>query len=992
MAANPVITSPEGNHGVSVYEGKRITRGPGGAIIEDMPAIPTGPRIPKKGEHDENLADLMEQDERRALAMRLLEYLEVDRESRKDWEERERRGLALMGVDDIPNDDESAAFVNSPGEAQVKLPMMLEGSINFQGRSIAELFPATGPLKCSVIGKRSKERMEQADRIETFGNYYFTQVDEGYFQDTDQMLLYLPFAGSAFRKGQQNWVTGLPELRYVKATNFIISYAATSLKDAPRYAHEYTISGQDVRRAMESGMFADVPLQKPAAGVSKHPKTADKSDLRTPSLHDDDALYEVVEYHIQLEMLVDEDGAPDDINASWALLPYVVLVEKHNQEILLVRRNWAEEDIKREKVIWFAHHKFFPGLGFYGWGYPHLIGSLQKAVNDAANALLDAGFAANFQGGFVTKEGKGIGLAGEIELEHGKWKVLDGAYEEIAKALWSPDFHPPSPALAQLMEQLLEMGRRFCSTTDVAVGDADNRGPVGTTIALIEQSAVVPTAIHKRLHVSMGAEFRMWATLMYLFMPDEYPFEMGEEEKVLLKTDFDGRIDVVPVSDPNIWSQTQRIALCQGTIELQTTAPELYSPQKKIEAHRRMLTAMRVPDIDAVGPDMETPKYLDPIAEGQLILLGRGVKAFETQDQQGHMAIHSHQRGMLLASPAFVAMQPDRQQMVLAGFDTHIADHMGLAYRSMIMGQAGIPLPPLEQGGEAPELPPELEMKITQAVVQRLPPVPPPIAAGENGPSPQDEAAALKAKTQAAIEAKGQESDASVERDTKAFIAEEKRKDVAAENEQRRLERKAALEESIKARQVEGDESRKDAQTGTQIVREGAKAKLQQRTQEALARQKMQHGNAQVDQKLKHGDAQLNQKLQHGDKTTGQKLDHADAGHEQQMQHKDADLHQDLEHKEKVTKQDLRHADKDHQQLIKQGDESHQQEQRHGDESHQAEQRRADDSHQQESKQADQSHRQTIKQTAETGKLKVQQAKEQARAKKQAAKKAGGKK
>jgi len=990
LAANPV-SALAGNHGVSVYDGARIIRGPGGATVEDEQG-PIGPRIPKKGEHDENLAELMDANERRSLATRLLEYLELDKDSRKDWEERERRGLALMGVEDIPNDDESAGYVNSPGQAQVKLPMMLEASITFEGRAIAELFPATGPVKCTVIGKKTKERMEQADRVETFGNYYFTQVDEGYFPDTDQMLLYLPLAGSAFRKASQNWVTGLPELRYVKATNFIVPYAAKSLEDAPRYADRYTMSGQDVRRAMEKGMFADVPLQRPADGESKHSKTSDISDMRTFSQHDDDALYDIVEYHIQLELEVDEDGAPRGINESWGLLPYIVLVEKTNQEILMIRRNWAEDDKQHKKIIWFAHHKFFPGLGFYGWGYPHLIGSLQKAINDSANALLDSGFAANFQGGFVTKEGKAAGMSGEIELEHGKWKVIEGAFDELQKALWSPDFKPPSPALANLMEQLLQMGQRFCSITDVSVGDGDNRGPVGTTIALIEQSAVVPTAIHKRLHVSMGKEFKMWARLMYLFMPDQYPYEVGEKEQQLFKSDFDGRIDVVPVSDPNIWSQTQRIALCQGTLELQAQAPDLYKPQQRVEAHRRMMQAMRVPDIDAVGPSVETPKYLDPIAEFQMILLGAGVKAFETQDQAGHIAIHNNQRAILLGSPAFLAMLPERQQMVMTALDTHIADHMGLEYRRMIMGQAGIPLPPLEQGGVPTELPPEIEQKVTQVVVQRLPPPPPPAAAPQGGVSPQDEAAALKAKTQAAIEAKAQESEASVVRDTKAFTAEERRKEIAFENEQRRTERKAALEESIKRQQLEGEEQRKNVATGTQLVREGAKAKLQQRTQEALTRQKLQHGDAATNQKLSSADRLTGQKLKHTEATTGQKLQHADAGHEQQLEHKDRALHQDLEHKEKVTKQDLRHADEDHRKLMEQGDEEHQQQQRHGDEDHQAELERGGESHEAELERGGKAHKQSLKQTAETGKLKVQQAKEQVRAKKQAAKKSGARK
>lgn len=985
-SSSAVIQKPNGNHGESEYKGHRILRGPGGATITTIGADP-GPRIPKKGDHDENLAELMTPNERRGLATRLNEYLAVDEDSRKDWTEREQRGLALMGIDDIPNDDENAGYVNSPGVAQVKMPMMIEASTNFQAHAIAELFPATGPLKAAVVGDRTADVMAQADRIETYGNYYLTQVDKGYFADTDQMLLYLPLSGSAFRKAAQDWVTGMPKLRYVKATNFVVPYSATCLEDAPRYAHTYTMTGQDIRRAMEKGMFADVRLQRPADGAAQHSKTADKADLRQLSLHDDDALYPIVEYHILMECEVDEDGAPESIDQSWALLPYIVVMEASNEEILMVRRNWAETDIKREKIMWFAHHKFFPGLGFYGWGYPHVIGSLAKAANDSVNALLDSAYAANFQGGFTTKEGKAAGLAGEITMEHGKWKPLEGTFEEISKAIWSPDFHPPSPALANLTEQLLQAGMRFCNITETGTGDADNRGPVGTTLALIEQTRVVPTAIHKRLHNSMGQEFQMWADLTEQFMPDEYPYEMKGEQKMLLKSDFDGRVDVIPVSDPNIWSQTQRLALAQGTIELQDRAPDLYSPDKRVAAHRRMLEAMRVPDIDEVGPSIETPKYLDPVAEGQLILMGKGVKAFETQDHKGHMAIHANQRAMLLASPAFVGMVPERQQMVLNGFDTHQADHLGLAYRSMIMGVAGIPLPPLDPSGQSPELPPDIEMKITQAVVQRLPPTPPPAAAPGQGVSPQDEAAALQAKTQATIEAKGQESAAQVERDTKAFIAEEKRKDVAATNEQARIERKSKLEESIAAHKVTSEEQRKDASTGNQIVRDGAKAKLQQRNLERQAQQKLSHGDAAAGQKLAAKDAETGQKLAHKDAETGQKLAHGDAQVNQQLEHADKTVSKDLEHQDKVSKQDLRHADADHRKLLAQGEDTHQAEQRRADESHAGEERRADESHQQEQQRGAQTHKQSLKQTEESGKLKIQQAKETTRAKKTAAKK-----
>lgn len=962
-AAYPVVTSPEGNLGESSFDGARITRTPAGTIVEGIGPVDAGPRIPQQGDHFENLAEYMDTGERRSLALRLLEYVEADKESRSDWQEREKRGYALMGIDaSVPDEKEGESAVNGPGLAQVKIPVILEASVNFQARSIAEIFPATGPVKVTVTGERTRDVIAQAQRVEDFGNYYLTQEDAGYFPDTDQMLLYLPMSGSAFRKAGQDWVTGMPRMRYIKATNFVVPYSATDLETAERYAHLYTMTGQDLRRAMESGMFSDIPLIAPSPGEVQHAPISDKSDGRVAFSHEDDKLHDIVEYHINLELEVDEEATPTDIDSSWSMLPYIVIIDRTNSEVLMIRRNWPEKDPKRTKLLWFAHHKFFPGLGFYGWGYPHVIGSLQIAINDTTNALLDSGFANNFIGGFITKEGRASGLGGEIVYEPGKFKQLDGSFEELQKAIWTPDLNPPSPALANLATELLSIGRRFASITEVATGDGDNRGPVGTTVALIEQSNVVPTSIHKRLHQSFGQEFKMWAKLTHEFMPDVYPYKLKGEEQQLLKQDFDDRIDVVPVSDPNIWSQTQRIALAQGTLELQAQAPDLYPPAQRAAAHRRMLEAMRVPDIDEVGPVVETPRYLDPVAEGQAMLMGQAVKAFETQDHQAHIAIHGNQRLTMLGSPAFMMMEPQRQQMVLSAFDAHMCDHMGLAYRRQIMQTAGIPLPPMEPGAPPPELPPEIEAKLSAAVAMKLPPPPPP-ADGSGGDNGQAEAAALQAKTQAQIQAKAQESEASIVRDTKAFAAEERRKEIAFANELSRKERQARLDASIKLQQAKLDEQRKDDTTSAQIVREGAKSKLQMRTQTALARQKMQHG-----------DAAVNQKLEHADKTV-----------EKTLEHKDKVVEKDLEHKGKAAKQTRAHLEQDHELLVKQSQDDHQSEQKRADESHQAEQRRADDSHEREQKRTSQTHRQSMKQTGEAGKLKITQAKEQARARKKSA-------
>lgn len=894
-----IVDTPPGDYGERKHAGSLIKRDETGITVQ-LDENDTGPRIPKKGDFDENLAEVMEDQDRKALARRLKEYLEIDKDSRKDWYQRGLRGLALMGITDVNKENKQEDIVvNSPGQANIKMPLMAEAVTHFQARAIAELCPATGPVKAQIIGPRTKERVDQADRIETFSNYYLMTVDKGYFPDTDQMLLYLPISGSVFRKAAQSWVTGMPELRYVKADNFIAPYAAKDLDSATRYAHEYNMSGQDIRRAVESKMFRKVDLKRPAVKIEAQ-QTADKSDSRILSEHEDDANYPVIEYHIDMELPIDPLGTIKSLDIggeqTYSLLSYIVIVESENEEVLMIRRNWKKEDKLRRRRQWFAHHKFFPGVGFYGWGYPHLLGSLQKAASDGVNALLDAGFANNFQGGFATKEAKAAGLAGDLTLEHGVYKSINASIEDLSKALWSPDFHPPSPALTQMVEKLIETFHRFASITETAVGDADNRGPVGTTLALIEQSNIIPTAIHKRLHFSMGIELCMWAELVYDYMPNRYEYEIAKETKFLLREDFDGRVDVVPVSDPNIWSQKQRITLCQTVMQMQTQAPDLYQVAQRIEAHRRLMQAMRVPDIEGVAPQVSQPKYLDPIAENGLIMVGSGVRAFEPQDHSAHMQVHEHGRQMTMNSPYFANLLPEKQQAVLSGYDAHQAEHMALYYRRLVMQTSGIPLPPLDESGMEPSLPPDVEAQITSAVVQKLPPLPTPQPKQDGT---EQQAAELTAKARADIQARSEESRAKIARDSEAFVAEQSHAEEAHKAELRRLDEASQAEEQ-----------RKDTSAATEIVRDGAKSSVTLDAKQREAQLKLGSKEAETTQKLEHADRKIDQELQHKDAKSTQELGHKDAKAVQEVDHKDAKHTQDMQHTEQSTTQELKHAEK----------------------------------------------------------------------------------
>jgi hypothetical protein len=951
----------------------RINRNGDGSITVDGGE---GPRIPQAGEFDENLAERMDTNTRKTIARRLIEYYKVDKVSRKDWELREQRALKLMGIIDIPPEDADA----SPGVHQVTHPMLMEAAVQFQARAITEMFPPTGPVKGQIVGTPTKEKDEQRERVVGFMNYYLTQIDEGYFADTDQMLLYLPLSGSAFRKVGQNWVTGLPELRYVKATNFIAPYTGTNLQTMPRYCHEYTMSGQDVNRAIELGTFAPVDLVRPSIGTVEHSKTADVADLRLVSMHDDDELLKVLEYHI--DMVIEDDPLTlkkrDDSNDTFRsrqVFPYIVIVEQENEEVLLVRRNWKEGDKKYRKRMWFAHHKYLPGLGFYGFGLPHLIGSLGRAASGAVNALLDSALASNMQGGFKTREGRAAGLAGELRLKHGLWQDVDATYEELSKSFYTPPFNQPSPALFQLLEGLVQSGQRFAGITDVATGDADNTGPVGTTLALIEQSSKPQSAIHKRLHTSFKEEYEMLVEQIHDFMPGKYVYERDEDQnKFILKQDFDGRVDVIPVSDPNIYSNTQRIAQGQAVIELQNSRPDIYPPQAVVEAHRRFMIAMRVPDVDAVAPSVETPKYLDAVSENGLMVVGKGVRAFEQQDHMGHMQIHENGLGFIRAKP----MKPEELQQLETVFSSHIREHMALYYRALVCQQAGIQAPPLGPDGTPQELPPEIEAQVTAAVMQNLP-TPPPPAEGETGDN--GEAAAVVAKTQAAIKAKQMESEAAVARDEEEFVSTEGRAQVAWENEQARLQAAFDAEQQRNAVALERDQARADAETEAGIQRDeaahqvkvdGMKEQGTVKTELALrqGQTKLNTDRKMGDQKLDSAAKQADHKLDSAKKLDGHKLSTAKKGDQQQLSAADQAAQQKLDADKRTTDQKLEGNEKLAQQQIEHNESA-------------AEQQR--DVKEQESKQK-------LQTTARMDRQKLQSAKEQARAKKQANAKSKGKK
>lgn len=930
---------------VSTVGETTITREQDGSITLDRGG--PQPIIPKEGDHQENLAQLLDRNERIKLADKLIEYMQTDKDSRGDWERRASESRRMLGLSHMPG--AKAADNTVPDSHEVTHPALATATYRFGSEAIIEVFPPTGPAKTAILGRRTPEKVAQAKRMEDFNNYYLTTMDRGYYHDTDQMLHYLPQGGSAFRKGSQDWVTGLPKLRYVKAESFICPYMGTDLESMPRYCHETGLSGQDIRRAQLLGMFmdtSDVPLTPPTAGEVLHETAADQADARAPILHIDDEYYPILEYHVDLELhqdpenqLLDEKGVAVRNRRTGEIstdtLPYIVVVETSNREVLMIRRNWREKDPRRKKRLWFAHHRFLPGLGFLGFGYPHLIGSMGDSASGVVNAILDAAYACTKQGGFKTKEGRAV--AGEMRVEHGVYKDVDASYDDLAKAFYSPDFKPPQTVMFHLLEHLVAAGDRFAGTVDVAVGDASNLGPVGTTLALIEQSKKPQVAIHKRLHMSFNEELDMFNALVEDCMPNDYVYDVGGEEQHLLKSDYDGRVDVVSVTDPNIYSDQQRIMRGQAVMEMQKENPDLYSPQKRAAAQIRLLEALRIDAIEEIGPEAESPKYLDPVSENGLITVGKGVMAFEPQDHAAHITIH--QNG---AQHALSGIQdPQENQQIQAAFSSHIRQHMAFAYRQVVFQKAGIQPPPVGPDNQPQELDPEMERQISQAVLQALPPPPPPDQLKGEGQQVLD-------ASQAKIQAAKQESDAKIQRETQEaevgqqraaedHAAELQRQDEAHAAEQRRLNEAAQAEEIRKDAAAAGEMHRIAKKAAVDIeatqgkhevvigaARRTAEVKLDSAQQ--LAEHKVDSTKDLTSAKLEGTKKATEAKVDATKVTTAAKVDSQRATTEAKVDSQRRTTDQKVKDTARTGEQKRRHADKDHEQSLRQGDESARQE------------------------------------------------------------------
>ena len=749
----------------------------GDVIVVDFD--PTAARIPHVGydDHYANLADVVEENDLSRIADDLLQAIEQDKESRKDWESRYAKGIRLTGITDDPSD---GPF---PGASRAVHPMLMEAGVQFQARAIAEAFPPEGPVKGKVMGDPTEDLVERRDRGTDYMNYQYLEEMPEAFWEMDQLLYRLPFEGSCFKKSWVDPVKGRICQALVTAEDLIVPYTASSLMASPRHAHRIRYYPNDMRKAMASGMYRKVDLADPSdmdEDKTEVEQEIDKSEGRSPNDMRTDRQYEVLEVYCELDLPgfedVGEDGQPTGIE-----LPYCVTVEKESQKVLAVRRNWkAGDDAQKTKCVYFQHYKFLPGFGFYGHGLLHTIGGLSEAATGSLRALLDAAQLANLRGGFKSKDVKIPG--GDTQVAPGEWKDVESTGDDLNKAFHEFRYSEPSRTLFELLGFLVEAGQRFASTTESMVGDAANTGPVGTTVALIEQGSKVFSAIHKRIHAAQAHEFKLIAELNYQILPEgqPYPYHIADAEKHVIRDDFDGRIDWVPVSDPNIISSTQRIAQQQAVLQLIKEAPELYD---KYEAHKRMLEALRIEDPDRLLPDPTKRQRLDPVTENMALLHGKPVRAFPDQNHAAHIEVHM---------TWFASLPKEGQKMLENQLYAHLAEHY--MYRQQLEMAIGAPLPFMPDfhapKGEdiMQELPPHLESAVAVAAAKASKMIAAQ-AQGQQKPPPE------QLETMADIKRKDMESAAEQQRKDAEFAREQERKDVELVADTRRKTVADALQE-----------------------------------------------------------------------------------------------------------------------------------------------------------------------------------------------------
>tara|TARA_A100001391_G_scaffold134027_1_gene92978 strand:- start:380 stop:2869 length:2490 start_codon:yes stop_codon:yes gene_type:complete len=605
--------------------------------------------------HFDNLAELLPDDILGPLGSELNQNYMDYKESRKEWERTYITGLDLLG---FKYEDRTEPFSGAAGATH---PVLAEAVTQFQAQAYKELLPADGPVRTQIIGAPTPEKEMQSTRVKDFMNYQLMDQMKEYEPEFDQLLFYLPLAGSAFKKVYYDQLLGRAVSKFVPAEDLIVPYSATSLEDATAVVHLVKTKENDLTKQMVSGFYRNVEIGQP--GETESDLERKERELEGITKTKDEDIYNILEFHVDLDLEGFEDrdqqGQPTGVK-----LPYIVTIEEASREILSIRRNYEIGDPLRKKISYFVHFKFLPGLGFYGFGLIHMIGGLSRTATAALRSLLDAGTLSNLPAGFKMR---GIRIRDDAQsITPGEFRDVDAPGGNIKDAFMALPFKEPSQTLLQLMGVVVSAGQRFASTADLQVGDGNQQAAVGTTVALLERGSRTMSAIHKRIYVSLKNEFKMLARVFKLYLPEQYPYDVVGGQRMIKKQDFDDKVDILPIADPNIFSQTQRISIAQAELQLAQSNPAMHN---MYNAYRAMYEALGVKNIDMILKPVARPVPMDPSVEAIQALAGKPFQAFKGQDHRAHITAHLN----------FMTSSMARNNpMVTASMQKNIFEHISL--------------------------------------------------------------------------------------------------------------------------------------------------------------------------------------------------------------------------------------------------------------------------------------------------------------------------
>ena len=653
---------------------------------------------------NDNLAEYLEQDELDNIYSDLVDAVEADKSSRQGWEDTYKEGLETLGMN---YEERSQPFEGASG---VMHPLLAESVTQFQAQAYKEILPSNGPVRTQVVGAKNPDSEAQASRVSEFMNYQLMNVMEEYDTETDQMLFYLPLSGSAFRKVYYDQNLGRAVSRFIPAEDLVVPYATTDIYSAGRITHIVDMSMNDIKKLQQAGFYRDVNISESMmvdTDTDEIQEEIDELQGIEPSYGESDQC-ELYEIHTDLDISgyedLDAEGEPTGIK-----LPYVVTLSTTNSEVLSIRRNYRQNDPLKKRINYFVHYKFLPGLGFYGFGLTHMIGGLSKASTSILRQLIDAGTLSNLPAGF---KARGIRIRNDDQpLQPGEFRDMDAPGGSLRDAFVPLPFKEPSGTLLNLLGTLVDSGRKFAALAEMQIGDANQNMPVGTTVALLERGTKVMSAIHKRLHSSQRFEFILLAKVFSDYLPPEYPYMTSAGDGMIKQMDFDERVDVLPVSDPNIFSMSQRVMLANEILQVVNSNPQIHGPQGMYEAYRRMYASMGVQNIEQLLPPPPQPMPTDPASENALLIKGQPCQAFPGQDHDSHINVH-----ISLAQTSSVMIEP----IIMTNIQAHVYQHVALR-AAEIVDMQNMQDPEFMQIQQMlMEMPPEMAMQQQQKIDEAI--------------------------------------------------------------------------------------------------------------------------------------------------------------------------------------------------------------------------------------------------------------------------------